>query len=393
MGIQHDRTAGRVTAMTQRAHSGAKPFIGLGYILFIVGLIVLSILAYQRALPWQRQVEVSLTTAQSGLQLNPRSDVKVKGVVVGQVDSITSDGHHATLHLSLDPMKTHLIPAEVDASIVPKTLFGEKQVNLLVGPHRAGRSIADGDVIRQSSKSVEIGELYTNLQGVLQTLQPAQLSLALNSVADALQGRGAKLGNTVSQLNTYLAGLNPHLPTLVHDITALADTSDIYADAAPDLLRTLGNAGTISSDLLVPHERSLAEMLHGTGTASDEVTDLVHRAGPTVVDLAEDARPVLGLGARYSPELPCIVSTLMLANKSLNHVLGGQGPYLSASIDLITQRPPYQLPKQLPANPSSAGNNATLPVGIPNWEPHCPVVPTQLRGISDVGPYQAGGGR
>ncbi|MDT7557370.1 MAG: phospholipid/cholesterol/gamma-HCH transport system substrate-binding protein, partial [Pseudonocardiales bacterium] len=177
--------------MAERAFARAKPVIGLVYLLVLIGLVGLCVVAYQRAFPWQRMVPVTLTTAQAGLQLNPRSDVKLKGIVVGQVDSITSDGRQATLHLSLDPAMTHLVPADVDASIVPKTLFGEKQVNLIPPPGGSATPIAAGDVIRQSSTSVEIGELYTNLQGVLETLQPAQLSLALNSLADALAGRGA----------------------------------------------------------------------------------------------------------------------------------------------------------------------------------------------------------
>jgi len=374
--------------VAERVHARAKPLIGLVYLLVLIGLAALCVVAYQRALPWQRMVPVTLTTTQAGLQLNPRSEVKLKGIVVGQVDSITSDGRLATLHLSLDPAKTRLVPAAVDASIVPKTLFGEKQVNLIAPPHPSARPIAAGDVIRQSATSVEIGELYDNLYGVLRTLQPEQLSLALNSLADALQGRGAELATTVSALNTYLSGLNPHLPTLVHDITALAATSDIYADAAPELLRTLDNTSSISAELLVPRERSLADVLHRSITASDEVTDLIHRSGDTVIRLTGHARPVLELAARYSSELPCLFDTLVLANKAGDQVLGGQGPFESASIDLVVQRPPYQYPEQLPANRSSAGNNQTLPAGIPNWAPHCAVVPTQLRGLRDVGPYE-----
>ncbi|MDT7665111.1 MAG: phospholipid/cholesterol/gamma-HCH transport system substrate-binding protein, partial [Pseudonocardiales bacterium] len=149
--------------MAERAFARAKPVIGLVYLLVLIGLVGLCVVAYQRAFPWQRMVPVTLTTAQAGLQLNPRSDVKLKGIVVGQVDSITSDGRQAILHLSLDPAMTHLVPADVDASIVPKTLFGEKQVNLIPPPGGSAAAIAAGDVIRQSSTSVEIGELYTNL--------------------------------------------------------------------------------------------------------------------------------------------------------------------------------------------------------------------------------------
>lgn len=374
--------------MTEQTHARVKPLIGLAYILLLLGLVALSVAAYQRSFPWQRTLPVTLTTTQAGLQLNPRSDVKLKGVVVGQVESVASDGRVVTLRLALDPAKTALIPYNVDASIVPKTLFGEKQVNLIPPRAQAGRRIEAGDMIRQSAKSVEFGELYTNLQGVLETLQPAQLSLALNSLAEALRGRGAQLGDTVDLLNTYLRGLNPHLPSLVSDIRKLAATSDIYADAAPDLLRTLDNTSAISAELLVPHERPLADFLRQNVAASDELTDLMHRSGQTLVTLTHQANPVLDVLAKYSPELPCLFDTLVLSNKAFNNVLGGQGPFLSADIDLVVQRSPYKYPKDLPSRPSSSANNDTLPAGIPNWEPHCAAVPSQLRDLPDRGPYE-----
>jgi phospholipid/cholesterol/gamma-HCH transport system substrate-binding protein len=371
--------------VTTNAH--AKQILGLVYLMTLCGLILFSVLVYQQAMPWQRTVAVTLRTQHVGLQLNPHSDVKIKGVLVGRVDSITSDGTQATLHLALDPSMTRLIPAAVDATIVPKTLFGAKQVNLIPTAGASGRSIQAGDVITQSTTAVEIGELYTNLEGVLQTLQPAQLSMALNSLADALQGRGAQLGDTTQLLNTYLTRLNPHLPTLVHDLDQLASTSDIYAAAAPDLLRTLDNVSTISTDLLIPHEEQLTEVLKRGIDTADEVTGLLDRAGPTLVGLNDSARPVLDTVAEYSPELPCLFDSMVLTNKATDQVQGSRGPYQMTSIDGIVHLPPYAYPEQLPSTRSSPGNNDSLPPGVPNWQPHCAAVPSQLRGVRDVGPF------
>ncbi|WP_028937356.1 MCE family protein [Pseudonocardia spinosispora] len=362
---------------------------GLTFLLIIAALIALSLVSYHKAFPWQHVVSVSVTTPSAGLELNPHSDVKLKGLVIGEVAAITSDGTTATVALALDPDQAGLIPATVTASIVPKTLFGEKYVDLVPpAGARTGPSLAEGAVIRQTRNSVEIGELFTNTQNLLRAVRPDQLSLAVGSLAQALRGRGAQLGDTAALLRTYLAGINPRLPTLTHDISQLAATSDSYAAAAPDLLRVLGDGSAVSTDLLVAHEGPLRDVLRAAPVASDALTDLARRSGRDVVSLNHRARPVLGVVADYSPVLPCLVDTVNVTNAAIDHILGGAGPYLAASVEVIAQRAPYRYPDDLPSNPKSTGNNRTLPEGVPSWEPHCTAIPSQLRGIRDVAPYE-----
>src|SRR3982750_2840106 len=69
---------------------------------------------------------VSMHISHAGLQLLPGSDVKVRGIIVGSVDSITSNGDGADIKLRLQPDKAKHIPANVSARLVPKTIFGEK---------------------------------------------------------------------------------------------------------------------------------------------------------------------------------------------------------------------------------------------------------------------------
>ena len=51
---------------------------------------------------------------------------------------IDSNGDGATLSLAINPAQAQLIPANVTARILPKTLFGEKYVALQV-PERPRR--------------------------------------------------------------------------------------------------------------------------------------------------------------------------------------------------------------------------------------------------------------
>ena len=88
--------------------------------------------------------EVTLETSKIGLQLPMRADVKIRGVQVGEVIDIDADADGARVTLGLYPDERGQIPANVTGSIVPKTLFGEKYVSLVVPEQPSPDSIAVG---------------------------------------------------------------------------------------------------------------------------------------------------------------------------------------------------------------------------------------------------------
>ena len=93
--------------------------------LAVLGLLVgLTILLYRQA--FTDVTHVTLRTNRVGNQLTSGADVKLRGLVVGEVRSVRSDGSGAELDLALDPAQARRIPADVTAQLLPKTLFGEK---------------------------------------------------------------------------------------------------------------------------------------------------------------------------------------------------------------------------------------------------------------------------
>jgi len=367
-----------------RKHS--SPLLGLAYLLVLALLVGTSIAAYNKALPWQGAVHVSLTTTTPGLELNPQSDVKLQGLRVGEVRSITSDGRGATIDIAIDKDKVDLIPANVDAAIVPKTLFGEKFIDLRVPSSPSTARLTSGSVIRQSTTSVEIGRLFGNLVPVLRTLKPDQLSVMLTSLADALDGRGAKIARTLNQLKELLDDVDPHLGVLAHDLQQLATVSDVYADAAPDLMRVLSATSAISSELLVPGEQHFQAFLDQVGVTADQTKDVLAENAEHLVTLSGEARPVLALLDEYSRALPCFLNALHTADILANQAAGGRGPFVNLTVDVITQQTPYRNPSDLPGR----GNDATdtrLPSQVPSWAPHCAKFAPYVYSLKDAPPY------
>src|SRR5690349_2484771 len=150
--------------------------------------------------------EVKLETSKIGLQLPMRADVKIRGVIVGEVLGFESNEDGAEITLGIYPSETDSIPADVTGSIVPKTLFGEKYVALEIpeGSDSSTEHIQAGDTIERTQVSIEVEEVLSDLYPLLRTVQPAEINMTLNAMATALEGRGDQIGENLETVDAYL---------------------------------------------------------------------------------------------------------------------------------------------------------------------------------------------
>src|SRR4030081_1456896 len=149
-----------------------RRLLGLLLVCLLVGGIALSIALYNKS--FSSFVTVKLQADSIGNQLLKQSDVKVRGLIVGSVQDIASTDKGAELTLALDPASAKLIPENVLARFLPKTLFGERFVSLVIPDNPAARALQTGDVIPQdrTSSAVELEQTFSSLMPVLQAVQP-----------------------------------------------------------------------------------------------------------------------------------------------------------------------------------------------------------------------------
>ncbi|WP_163508508.1 MCE family protein [Fodinicola acaciae] len=306
--------------MSAIAHTLRTRLLGIGFIVLLAALIAMSILQFQHF--FTPVVNVTLQTDQSGNQLNLGADVKLRGVIVGDVRSITTTGDGARIGLALQPDSVGLIPANVMARLLPKTLFGEKYVSLVTDGQPSGQSIRGDQTIYQDKSvySAELQKVLNELLPLLRTLQPEKLSVALNAVATALRGRGETLGQTLVDLDDYLGQLNQSLPDLAADIRQLATVSNAYADAAPDILALLKNL-TTTANTVVDQKNNLQMLFASTTVTADTTRQLLEANGNQIIQVADDSRPILQLLAEYSPEYPCFFKGLADTEARANKII------------------------------------------------------------------------
>jgi virulence factor Mce-like protein len=308
---------------------------GIAFLVVLAMLVSLTVLLYQKA--FTPVVKVTLETNRIGNQLSAPADVKLRGLVVGEVRKISTKGSGASIVLALDPSRVDLIPANVTAQLLPKTLFGEKYVELVTPPKPSTEPIKAGDVIGQdrSSTALETEAVLDNLMPLLQSLRPAELSLALNALSSALRDRGDAFGGNLARAAAYLRQFNPSLPTLTDDFGRLAAFTDTLADVTPQLLTTLDNFA-FSSRALVDQKAQLDSFLTRSTRFADTARAVVAQNEKNLISLASASRPVLALYARYSPEYPCLLAGLADYSPIVEKTFGGLQPGLHITLE-VTQ--------------------------------------------------------
>ena len=256
---------------------------------------------------------VGLKTSSIGLQLPDRADVKIRGVIVGEVleSAATADG--ATVTLGLFPSQVSQIPRNVTASIVPKTLFGEKYVSLIV-PDQPKAHIEAGDTIERTVVSTEVEKVLSDLYPLLRTVQPAELNMTLNAISMALEGRGNQIGENLETVDDYLKKLNPQIAPLVEDLRLTSQVSDTYSDILPQVGDILENTITTTTTLEA-RSRKLNALFNDVTAFSGTAQTFLENNGDNLITLGDLSAQQLDVLARYSSEFPCLLGGIVNAGK------------------------------------------------------------------------------
>jgi phospholipid/cholesterol/gamma-HCH transport system substrate-binding protein len=279
---------------------------GVAFLTVIALLVALSIAVYEKK--FDRVTMVTIHADRAGLQLARFGDVRINGVLVGQVRSVGEDGKEAVIRVAIDPDEAKDIPANVGVQIIPTTLFGQKFIQFVRPDDPSSQPLHDGQVIPADrvETNVELSRILAELFPLLRAVQPAELNYTLNALATALQGRGEELGRTLDELDSYLGAISDKLPTLKQDLVSLANVADTYDLAAPDLVDVLGNL-TVTSKTVLEKADDLDAFFGDVRGLAVTSTRILSDNDRNLIRVGKVSEPVLRLLAVYSPEFPCLI--------------------------------------------------------------------------------------
>ncbi|MGV0741898.1 MCE family protein [Mycolicibacterium sp. XJ870] len=318
---------------------------------------------------------VTVLSPRAGLVMDPDAKVKLRGVQVGKVKSLAAlpDGR-AALYLAMDPAQLQNIPANVSVNIASTTVFGAKFVQLVDPAEPSPQPLRPGQVLDASRVTVEINTVFEQLNSILAQIDPVKLNQTLGAIAAAFNGRGQEIGQMLVDLDSYLAALEPGLPALSHVLATAPTVLNAYADAAPDLISTAGNAGRISGTI-VEEQHNLDALLLSTIGLADVGNDVLSTNRVALSDVTHLLAPTTDLTNQYHPALFCLMGGLIQGA----YVKQPQVPGAMVNAGLVLGKERFRYPGDLPKVAATGGPQCVA--GLPN-------VPYQARPpyvIADVG--------
>jgi virulence factor Mce-like protein len=348
-----------------RLRSYTRPLSGLATVVVIVAVVAVALVQFRGG--FTETVPVTVVSDRAGLMMNPGAKVKLHGAPVGAVASIQDmPNGQAAIHLALDPSRLRLIPSNVLVDIVATTAFGAKFIELIPPQDPSPQRLRAGQVLDAGRVTVEINTVFQQLTSVLAKIDPAKLNQTLGALASSLNGRGGRLGQLFTDLNAFLAKIEPSLPNLSHDLAATADVSLGYADAAPDLVQTVANTTKVSQSI-VDEQRNLDAFLISSIGLADIGNDVVGANRQALTDVMHLLVPTTDLTNEYHPALTCSLKGMFpLAKQPPTQVPGLE---VLGGITLGAER--YRYPSNLPKVAARGGPQCEheLPVAFNTFPP------------------------
>lgn len=232
----------------------------------------------------------------------PRADVDLLGTRVGRVQEVRPgvDGTTVVV-LALDADRT--VPRDVTATIASKSAIGEQVVEL--APRSSGGAVLEeGDVIPidRTVAPPDMGRLLSDLDGLVASLPPRDLTTVLREGSAALSDLAPALGRLVDDAETVTSAALED----VDDLTALLRNANVVLgtqiDLGPQTAESLASLAALTRSLEGERARLLDLLGFGAGATGEAVALLQAVRVPFTSAVASLVR-LTGAAAARVPEL------------------------------------------------------------------------------------------
>lgn len=393
------------------------------FLVIVVAFVATTIAVYSRV--FTSSDSVDLITDDMAFSLPNDADVKVRGVFVGRVAAVEPQGDQVLVRMEMDPDFTEQLPANVTGRLLPKTLFGERYVELAFPDDPAG-VLAPGDVVYQDTRgnAVELGAVLDGLLPVLEAVPPERLAATLGALNQALAGNGDRVGASLADIGQVFEGITEEMPALESGLRDLSTFSQTYSEAVPELIHALDALRT-TGNTVVERRDDIDQGLVRVSESSAVLAGFLRDNRDDLIAIAADSRDSLEILAEYSGVIPC--STLQFAETldRSDEILGvgTANPGIRVTLEIVNPmgrylpnqdeprmfdtRParcyePADLPNIFPVDPGGAiadgsyrvpRHNSGADWDIPNLpnplDQEAPIQPVRARGSVPPAPGQA----
>ncbi|HEU5036464.1 MAG TPA: MCE family protein [Nocardioides sp.] len=207
------------------------------------------------------------------------SDVRVLGVPVGQVDTVTPSGTDVVVTMSYDANVK--IPADAKAAIVAPSIVGDRFVQL-TPVYTGGDVMADGATLSTDRTAVplELDQIYSSLDDLTVALGPTganqkgALTDLLETTAANFGGEGAKFHQTIQNFGRLSKTLDDNKEELFGSARELEGFISTLA-RNDKTVRNFNQSLSDVSGMLAGERQELSASLRNLSTALQQVGSFV----------------------------------------------------------------------------------------------------------------------
>ncbi len=251
---------------------------------------VVSYLGTQQSHPGATYLQA--TFGRAGQGLDQQSDVKIRGINVGQVASVKLTGQGRVLvRIRLN----HGVKAPQTSSLAiePLSIFGPKFIDLRPGAGEGtGPYLADGSTIGQTVDPQELTDIAQPTYNLLNAINPQDAATLLHTFSAGLDGRGPALAGTIDNAAKLLdlsSANSANLKTLIGNGVPITST---LADRGDEIISMARDLNLLSSTIAADPKR-FTTMLTGTNAVADQVVALLRSDPGGVGRILDSVAPAL----------------------------------------------------------------------------------------------------
>lgn len=274
----------------------------------------------------------------SAVGLFSGSDVRVLGVKVGEIDSVTPMGTMVRVVIEVD--RDTRLPAEVGAVSVAPSLVSDRYVQLTPA-YTGGDQLADGAEIprERTANPLELDELYESLNRLTTALGPdganadGALSDFIEVQSDVLEGNGATFNQTINELSAAARTLSDSRVDLFATVDNLSTFTAALA-ANDTQVRQFNDRLADVSDFLAGERADLAESLQQLSIALGEASVFIRDHRDVLRTNVEKLTQITQLLVDQKADLQEFLDVAPLGISNLANAYNGYGGGLETRMNL-----------------------------------------------------------
>ncbi|GII02558.1 MCE family protein [Planobispora takensis] len=291
----------------------------------VIVAVVLTLVVIVQSTANRAGVMLSATFTRAGQGLDTNSPVKIRGITVGGVSSVTLDVQgRAVVTMHVEPGVK--VPETVTAAIEPTSVFGPKFVDLVLGAGEStGPYLGAGAVITRTRAPVDLSDSLADAYEGLGAVDPADITAIVHTLGRGLDGKGPRIGEIVDSAGKVVGVAHRHREDFQRFIGDTAALSESLSDKGDEVVGIASDVNVLTPGLL---ER--ADKIRALLREFDELSSLSAYGLRTHRD---DLRAAVNAGERAAA---LIYAQLGLAGDGVR----GLNQILNVLNDLISARGP-----------------------------------------------------